>query len=202
MSGKAVLFDYGNVLIEWDPRRLYRTMFADEAALEHFLRDICPMSWHMRHDSGEAMAVTIPERIALFPEARDAILAWRDRFAEMLGPEIADNVALIPALKAKGHKIGILTNMPAEVAWTCFAPFTQWANVDTILVSGFVKAAKPGRRAFDLASAQLGVSPENTFFLDDSLPNIEAAAALGYLTHHVRDRIGPRAALQSAGFLD
>jgi HAD superfamily hydrolase (TIGR01509 family) len=200
-SGRAVLFDYGNVLVRWDPRNLYRKLFQDAAAMEVFLRDVCPLSWHLRHDLGEAMAVTIPERIAQFPAYAAEIEAWQDRFGEMLGEEIADVVALIAPLKAAGHRIGVLTNMPADVAGVCFAGFSAWALFDTVIVSGFVKAAKPGAEAFRLSSEALRTDPGQTMFIDDTPANIEAAAALGYLTHLFKDGESLKIALQNAGFL-
>lgn len=170
--------------------------------MEAFLAEVCPMSWHLRHDQGEAMAHTIPERIAQFPGFEAEIRAWQDRFGEMLDGEIADVAALVPHLRAAGHRIGVLTNMPAEVASVCFAGCSVWPDFDTVIVSGFVKAAKPGAEAFRMASEALRTAPGQTFFVDDSAANIDAAAALGYQTHLFTDGESLKMALQKAGFLN
>jgi 2-haloacid dehalogenase/putative hydrolase of the HAD superfamily len=200
-AGHAVLFDFGAVLVRWDPRTLYRKLFHDAAAMEAFLRDVCPMSWHLRHDQGELMAATVPERIALYPQYEAEIRAWHTRFGEMLDGEITEVVSLIAPLKAHGARIGVLTNMPADKASLCFAGFSAWSLLDCVTVSGFVKAAKPGAEAFRLASEALQVAPAATFFIDDSRANIEAAAALGYQTHHFTDPAALAQALKKVGFL-
>lgn len=198
---RAVLFDYGNVLVRWDPRHLYKKLFDDPSEMDWFLTHVCNADWHLRHDSGEPMAVTTAELAAAHPKYADHIFAWDTRFGEMIDGEIADAVALIDPLKACGNAIGILTNMPADQAWTCFRGFSRWAAIDTIMVSGFVKAAKPGAKIFELSLAALGVAPENCFFVDDSPRNVAGARALGMPAHVFTDAPDLANALRNAGFL-
>ncbi|MDX2234126.1 MAG: HAD family phosphatase [Hyphomonadaceae bacterium] len=202
---KAVLFDYGNVLVRWDPRNLYRKLFDDPAEMDWFLEHVCTMDWHLRHDSGEPMAVTTAELAAAHPRYADHIHAWSARFGEMIDGEIDGAVALIDALKAQGRTVGVLTNMPADQAWTCFAGFSRWAALDTILVSGFAKAAKPGARSYRLALAHLEAEPGDVFFVDDSPRNVDAARALGITAHlFTGPETGPADlanALRATGFL-
>ncbi len=198
---KAVLFDYGNVLVRWDPRNLYRKLFDDPSEMDWFLSHVCTMDWHLRHDSGEPMTVTTAELAAAHPKYGDHIRAWDDRFGEMIDGEIEDAVILIDALKARGHKIGVLTNMPADQAWTCFRGFSRWAALDTVMVSGFAKAAKPHARAFHLALAHLEAAAADVFFVDDSPRNVAAAEALGIRSHLFTDGAHLAKALTAAGFL-
>lgn len=198
---KAVLFDYGNVLVRWDPRNLYRKMFDDPSEMDWFLANVCTMDWHFRHDSGERMVDTTAELAALHPKYADQIRAWDTRFGEMIDGEIEDAVVLIDALKAQGHKIGVLTNMPADQAWTCFRGFSRWAAIDTVMVSGFVKAAKPGAKIFQLSLAALEAEPADVFFVDDSPRNVAAAQALGMPAHLFTDGANLAKALRAAGFL-
>ena len=198
---KAVLFDYGNVLVRWDPRHLYRKMFDDPAEMDWFLTHVCTMAWHLRHDSGEPMAVTTAELVAAHPKYAAQIRAWDERFGEMIDGEIADAVALIDPLKACGNRIGILTNMPADQAWTCFRGFSRWDAIDTIMVSGFVKAAKPGAKIFQLSLAALEVEAADCFFIDDSPRNVAGAQALGMPAHVFTNAADLAKALRSAGFL-
>lgn len=198
---RAVLFDYGNVLVRWDPRNLYRKMFADPEELDWFLAEVCSMRWHQRHDAGEPMAVTTAQLIRAHPRYAAEIRAWDERFGEMIEGEIEGSVALIDAAKAQGLKVGILTNMPADQAWTCFRSFSRWASVDTIIVSGFVKAAKPDAPIYRLAATALDTAPEDTFFTDDSPANIAAARALGFPAHLFTDSADLAKALRTHGFL-
>lgn len=198
---KAVLFDYGNVLVRWDPRNLFRKLFADPAEMDWFLANVCTMDWHLRHDSGEPMAVTTAELAAQHPKYETEIRAWADRFGEMIEGEIDGAVALIDTIKAQGLKVGVLTNMPADQAWACFKDFSRWAALDTIIVSGFVKAAKPGDAIFGLALHALDCAPDEVFFVDDSAKNVAAAATLGLHAHLFTTPEAFADALHTSGFL-
>jgi len=198
---RAVLFDYGNVLVDWDPRHLYRKLFADPAEMDWFLTNVCTMDWHLRHDSGEPMSETTAELAALHPKYADQIRAWDTRFGEMIGGEITGTVAILDAIKAQGLKIGVLTNMPADQAWTCFRGFSRWAALDTIIVSGFVKMAKPGADVFRLSLHALDRAPEDVFFIDDSPRNVAAAKALGIHAHLFTTPEALSEALHASGFL-
>jgi 2-haloacid dehalogenase len=198
---KAVLFDYGNVLVRWDPRNLYRKLFADPAEMDWFLANVCTMDWHLRHDSGEPMAVTTAELAARHPKYEFHIRAWDAQFGDMIEGEIEGSVALLDAIKAQGLKVGVLTNMPADHAWTCFSGFSRWAALDTIIVSGFVKMAKPGADVYRLALNALDREPHEVFFVDDSAKNVAAAQALGMHAHLFTTPEAFADALHASGFL-
>lgn len=198
---KAVLFDYGNVLVDWDPRHLYRQIFADPAEMDWFLQNVCTMDWHLRHDSGEPMSVTTAELAARHPKYAEQIRAWDTRFCDMIGEEIAGTVAILDEVKAQGLKVGVLTNMPADQAWVCFRNFSRWALLDTIIVSGFVKMAKPGAEVFRLSLHALDRAPGEVFFVDDSPRNVAAAQALGLHAHLFTTPESFSDALHAAGFL-
>lgn len=202
---RAVLFDYGNVLVRWDPRTLYRKLFADPAEMDWFLANVCTMDWHVRHDSGEPMAITTAELVAAHPRYADQIRAWDLRFGEMIDGEIAGMAGLIERLRSAGLKIGVLTNMPADQAWTCLKVWSRWDLFDTVVVSGLVKAAKPHAHAYRIALAALETAPADTFFVDDSEKNIAGAGALGMPGHFYSGAGASVAALESAllthGFL-
>jgi 2-haloacid dehalogenase/putative hydrolase of the HAD superfamily len=204
-AGKAVLFDYGNVLVRWDPRTLYRKLFSDPAEMDRFLAEVCTPDWHLQHDLGEPMVETTARHIAAHPEYAAAIRAWADRFGEMIDGEIEGAADLIDALRAQGFKIGVLTNMPADKAWDCLKVWRRWEQFDTVVVTGFLKTAKPQAHAYRVALAALETEPANTFFVDDSPKNTAAANALGMPTHlFAGDGANAAAlanALRVAGFL-
>jgi 2-haloacid dehalogenase len=181
---RAVLFDYGNVLVRWSPRDLYARLIPDPDRLEYFLAEVCPLSWHHQHDEGRPMAETIPERQAQFPEFSAEIAAWRDRFADTVREPIAGTVAFSDALIASGMPQYVLTNMPDEVVDVCFAPFPNPGRFIDIIVSGREKLAKPGEAIFQLTLDRMGgLTPDQVFFTDDNPPNIDTARAMGFHTH-------------------
>lgn len=198
---RAVLFDYGNVLVRWDPRNLYRKLFDDPAEMDRFLTDVCSPAWHLRHDSGEPMAVTTAELIGAHPHYAAEIRAWDERFGEMIDGEIDGAADLIDALRRQGVKIGVLTNMPADQAWTCLARWSRWDQFDTVIVSGLIKAAKPGAHAFHVALAALELPAAQVFFVDDSAANVAGARAIGMPAHLFTGVDELAKALRSDGFL-
>ncbi|MEN9874391.1 MAG: hypothetical protein RL186_1288, partial [Pseudomonadota bacterium] len=153
---RAVLFDYGNVLVSWSPRAFYARLIPDPARLNYFLEHVCPMSWHLLHDSGAPMSVTIPERQRQFPDFAAEIAAWQTGFGEMIVGEITGATALIPILHSAGIPQYVLTNMPSEMVDVCFSPFDFPRYFADIIVSGDEKTAKPGRAIYEIALARMG----------------------------------------------
>lgn len=201
MTVRAVMFDYGNVLVRWDPNHLYRKLIADEAARAHFLTEICPLSWHAPHDGGALMADTIPARIALYPEHADLIAAWRTRYGEMVDGEIAGSVAILDELAAAGVPLGMLTNMPSDQQEACFAPFTRAHLFQSIVVSGPLNMMKPDPRLYAIALERLGFPASEVLFVDDSAANVAGAAAVGMPAHRFTDPESLRGALAAEGLL-
>jgi 2-haloacid dehalogenase len=203
-SVRAVLFDYGNVLVRWSPRDLYARLIPDPDRLEFFLAEVCPLSWHHQHDEGRPMAVTIPERQAQFPDFAEEIAAWQTRFGETVREPIAGSLALSDALIARGIPQYVLTNMPDEVVDVCFAPIADAATrFADVIVSGREKVAKPDPAIYHLALARMGgLAPHQVLFTDDNPPNIAAADALGFHTHLFEGPDGLWAKARALGLVD
>jgi 2-haloacid dehalogenase len=197
---RAVLYDYGNVLVGWSPRKLYARLIAKPERLDYFLDKVCPMSWHLLHDSGVPMDVTIPERQAIFPDFASEIAAWKTGFGEMITGEITGSTDLIPVLHKAGIPQYVLTNMPSEMVATCFSPFSFPKYFTDVIVSGDEKTAKPDRPIFDISLARMGgLNPSEVFFTDDSAANIAAAQAMGFVTHLFEGPQGLARAMRDAG---
>jgi 2-haloacid dehalogenase len=181
----TVLFDLGGVLIDWNPRYLYRPLFrGDDAAMERFLATVCAPEWNHEMDAGKPFAVAVAERQRLYPEHAELIALWKDGWSQMLRDSIEESVATLTELRQRGRRLLALTNWSAEtfpVARARF-PFLDW--FEDIVVSGEVKLAKPDRRIFELTIGRAGLDPAATVYIDDSLPNIHAARPLGFQTVH------------------
>jgi 2-haloacid dehalogenase len=197
---RAVLYDYGNVLVGWSPRKLYARLIAKPERLDYFLERVCPMSWHLLHDQGQPMAKTIPERQAVFPDFADEIAAWKTGFGEMITGEITGTTALLPILHAGGIEQYVLTNMPDEMVTTCFGPFEFPVYFKDVIVSGAEKMAKPDRPIFDLTLKRMGgLDPSEIFFTDDAPANIATARDMGFVTHLFDGPEGLAVAMRDAG---
>ena len=167
MTVKAVVFDFGGVLIEWDPRRLYRKIFQNESDTEYFLKNVCTPEWNLSLDKGKPFKQAVAERIALFPEYADEIRAFDD------------NVALLRRL-AKRYPVYGLTNWSAEKFALTKPKFDFFDVFDGIVVSGVEKEVKPEPRIFQILLERYGLKADECVFIDDSQPNIDAAKKLGF----------------------
>lgn len=180
MTVKAVVFDFGGVLIDWSPEYLYRKLIPDEAERRWFLTHVCGMDWVVRQDGGQTIEEGTAERIALFPEHEALIRAFYARWHEMIGGELADGAALVDALDARGVPLFGLTNWSAQTfpyAWENFPVLRRFRD---IVVSGRVKLAKPDPAIYREMHARIephlpGIAPHELVFIDDNAKNAAAA---------------------------
>jgi len=198
----AVVFDFGGVLIDWDPRYLYRSLFAGrEADMEHFLTEICDQAWNEQQDRGRSFADGVAELTARHPDWAEMIAAYDQRWPEMLAGSIDGAVAVLRDVKASGCPLFGLTNWSAEkfpVARDRFA-FLDW--FDGIVVSGEVGLKKPEPAIFEHLCQSFDLAPAASVFIDDSRANVAAAADLGFHTLHFESAATLRAGLVDIGVL-
>jgi 2-haloacid dehalogenase len=200
-EGMAVVFDLGGVLVDWDARYFYRTVFDDEAAMETFLAEVCDPEWNRSIDAGKPFAVAVAERQVLFPEHAGLIALWQSRWTDMLREAIPGTVAILRELRDLGHPLYALSNWSAEtfpVAQERY-PFLGWFR--DIVVSGQVGLAKPDPAIFTLTLERCGLDPARTLFIDDSPPNVAVARTLGMDAVPFRDPEGLRRDLVARGLL-
>ena len=188
---ETVLFDLGGVLIDWNPRYLYRKLFDDQDEMEHFLSEVCHPHWNFLHDKGAlSFGKSIPDLQHRHPEYSDQIAAWWDRWPEMLNGQIDRTVHVLEDLKKGGNvRLFALTNWSAET-WKFATERFEFLNLfEDILVSGKEKLAKPDPRIFELACARFKLNPRETLFIDDVEKNIQQARELGFMTHWFSDPV-------------
>lgn len=198
---EAVVFDVGNVLVEWDRRRPYRGLFSDPAEFDYFMDDVIPLSWHGEHDAGRPAAELVAERSARFPRYAPLIADWFARFNDSIPGPITGSPELVEDLHAAGVPLYAITNFGADT-WAGFAPtFPLLARFRDIVVSGVEKLAKPDPAIYALAAARFGHAPQAMLFIDDSEPNVLAARASGWHAHHFADSARLRADLVALGLI-
>ncbi|MDR3446229.1 MULTISPECIES: HAD family hydrolase [Dyella] len=198
----TVVFDLGNVLIGWDPRRLYRQLIDDEAQMEWFLRDVCSSEWNEQQDAGRPWAEATALLRTRFPEHAELIDAYHLRWEETLVGALDESVALLAELRARGVRLLALTNWSQEtfpIARQRF-PFLQW--FEGIVVSGEEKLIKPDPRIYQRLLERYAVDPAKALYIDDSARNVAAAEALGMHGWWFRDADGLRQQLVELQLLD
>ena len=179
MATKAVVFDLGGVLIDWDPRYLYRKLLADEAAVEEFLATVCTPEWNAELDRGRPFAEGVAELVERHPEHAAAIAAYHERWPEMLAGEVPGTVEVLADLRAAGVPLYALTNWSAETFAITRGRFEFLEWFDGLLVSGEERVTKPDPAIFQLLLDRFGLDPTATVFVDDSEANVAAARELG-----------------------
>jgi 2-haloacid dehalogenase len=198
---KAVVFDVGRVLFQWQLGALFEKLIDDREELDWFLANVVTEEWHFEHDRGRALADMVPERIALFPAYESHIRAYATRFNETVPGPVDGSHALVERLAGAGVPLFCLTNFGDEF-WQMFRPtqpiFDHFAD---IIVSGVEKVAKPDSRIYEIVEQRSGRDGAALFFADDNPDNIAAAKARGWDAHLFTDSASLEAQLVEAGLL-
>lgn len=202
IPARIVLFDLGNVVVDWQPIYLYRQLFPTEADARRFCDTVCTLDWHLAHDRGVSMADNAAALIAKYPEYEAEIRAWDTRWLDMFGGYIDGVPAIMARLEQARIPLYGLSNIPAEVTARTFDAFPMIKLLRDVVVSGAEKVVKPDPRIYEITLARMGdPDPAEVFFIDDSQRNIDAAAQLGFRTHRFTTAAALEQALQADGLL-
>lgn len=200
MTPEAVVFDIGNVLIEWNPERFYDTvMDPTERARMFAAVDLHAMNDEV--DRGAPFQETIYAHAERYPEWRDAIRRWHDDWIHMASPAIPHSVRLLRKLRTKGIPVFALTNFGVDSFAFAQTQYDFLSEFDRAYVSGHMSVIKPAPEIFALVEADCGLPPEALIFTDDRADNIAAADARGWQTHHFTGPEGWAARLVAEGLL-
>lgn len=176
----TIIFDLGAVLIDWNPRYLYRKIYKTEEEIDWFLENICTHDWNEKQDAGRSFEEATEELVTLHPQHEDAIRAWYGRWKETMNGPIQESVDIFKELKDSGrYKIYALTNWSAETFPWALEKFDFLGWFDGIVVSGHEKTRKPFPDFFQILFDRHQVNPTTALFIDDNLRNIEGGKALG-----------------------
>lgn len=195
----TIVFDVGNVLLDWDPRHLYRKLIPDAAEMETFLAEICTPAWNMQQDLGRSWRVATDMLIEVFPEKAALIRAFDERWEETVSGPIAGSVALLQALGGAGVPLYSITNFSAEKFPLVKSRFDFFDCFLDIVVSGDERTVKPSPEIFEIFFDRNGCRPQQCLFIDDSELNIMGAQAVGMATHHFKSPEGLRNDLEARG---
>ncbi|QEL00317.1 HAD family phosphatase [Olivibacter sp. LS-1] len=177
---KNIIFDFGGVLVDWNPKYLYKKLFAEEAAMEEFLGNVCTSDWNEQQDEGRTLKEGTEALVQCFPEKKELIEAYYGRWEEMLAGPIAGTVAILEQLKKSGkHKLFGLTNWSAETFPIALRRFDFFSLFDGILVSGTERLRKPHPAFYQLLLDRYHLMANECLFIDDNIRNTDAARQFG-----------------------
>lgn len=200
MSIDAVVFDIGNVLIEWQPEVWYDRHYGQDRR-EKLFAEVDLHEMNERVDSGENFYTVLAETEAAYPDFAAEIRAWRDNWLQLAAPVLPHSVKLMRALRAKGVPVFSLTNFGVETYEMAASVYSFLNEFDRDYVSGRMKVTKPSPKIYEMLEADCGVARERLLFADDRSDNIAAARARGWQTHHFKTSQGWADALVRHGLL-
>ena len=178
-SRPVLIFDLGGVVLDWNPRHLFRALIPDEAQREWFLSEVCSPRWNAQMDAGKPSAEAVAELSAQYPDHAHWIQAYWERWPEMLAGLVPGTSELIADLAAAGRDLYAITNFPGEVWPVTLDTFPVLSQFKDIIVSGFEGVTKPGPEIFALALRRFGVAPADCLFVDDVAADVAGARAAG-----------------------
>jgi len=181
---RAIIFDFGNVLLEWNPRLVYRRFFQNEQEMEQFLHDVNFMDWNLQQDKGRSFAEGVAELSKEFPQYAELIQAYHDNWIHSIGNSLTGTIEIMERLKNAGYQLYGLSNWSAETFPIARDKYDFFNLLDDIVISGEVGAVKPDPEIFEILLKRIIRPASQCLFIDDALANVEAARTLGFATVH------------------
>lgn len=200
MNIHTIIFDFGGVLIDWNPRYMYGQEFEESSEMEHFLSQVCTDDWNLQQDKGRSLAEGTRMLQEKFPEFVMKIQLYYDRWEKMVKGDIPQNVKLLRKLKEKYILYG-LTNWSAETFPIVFKRYAFFQLFDGIVISGEEKLIKPDKKIFERMLERYQLEAKNALFIDDNINNIQAAKEMGFATIHVMEKTDLERELFALGLL-
>ena len=187
---RNIVFDLGGVLIDWNPRYLFRNVFHKEDELDFFLTEVCSFEWNEAQDAGRSIVDANAALIKIYPEYEQQIRMYYDQWTDMLGGVFEKNVQLLEDLKEQRKpRLYALTNWSAETFPEACRRYHFLEYFEGIVVSGVEGMKKPGRAIFELLFDRYNMEPAQSLFIDDNLRNVESARELGMPSIHYTEDV-------------
>lgn len=183
---KNIIFDFGGVVMDWNPRYFFKDYFNDDEKMEFFLKNIATDEWNAEQDRGRTLAEGTEIQVAKFPQWEKELRAYYDNWTTMLRSDIPKNVEVLRKLEHSNYELFGLTNWSAETfpyALENYDFFKIFGG--NIVVSGTEKVIKPDPKIWEVLLERYHIKADESVFIDDNAKNIEVAKALGFITVHI-----------------
>jgi 2-haloacid dehalogenase len=201
-SINTIIFDLGGVLIDWNPRHLYRKIFETEGEIDWFLQNICTSDWNEKQDAGRSFEDATNELLLKFPEHETPIRAWYDRWQETISGSIPDTVEILREIKeSKKYRLYALTNWSEQTFPWALQNFDFLHWFEGIVVSGREKTRKPFPEFYQILLDRYEIEPAKSIFIDDVERNILGGEAVGIRGLHFQSSTQLKDDLKNLGLL-
>ena len=181
---KAIIFDFGNVLLEWNPWYVYRRHFDSEEAMKEFFREVDFAGWNAQQDKGRTFKEGVADHSRKFPQHAHLFQAYHDHWKDSIGDAITGAVDILKRLKRAGYPLYGLSNWSAERFPFAREKYNFFELFDDMVISADVRSVKPEPEIYNLMLEKIGRPASECLFIDDSLANIEQAKKMGFVTIH------------------
>jgi 2-haloacid dehalogenase len=200
---KAIIFDFGNVLIEWNPRYVYNRYFPnDPEGIERFFKEVDFMGWNARQDKGRTFKEGVADLSRRFPHYAHLIQAYHDNWKDSIGVAYWGTVEIMKQLKQMGYSLYGLSNWSAETFPYARAKYDFFDLLDDMVISGAVGYVKPEPEIYHILLEKIGRPARECLFIDDSLPNIHQANTMGFVTIQFQSSEKLKTDLENLGILN
>lgn len=200
MAIKNIIFDFGGVLMDWNPRYYFRTHFNDDEKMEYFLTQVAHNEWNAEQDRGRTLKEGTEFLVAQHPDWEAEIRAYYDNWTTMLRADIPQNVEVLRKLEHTDYQLFGLTNWSNETFPYALENYDFFKIFDgKIVVSGDEKLIKPDPKIWELLLSRYNILAAESVFIDDNEANIAAAKALGFLTVHIKPETDLESELKNLG---
>ncbi|AZQ62947.1 HAD family phosphatase [Flammeovirga pectinis] len=198
MEIKNIVFDFGGVLIDWNPLYLFDDKFTDKKELQFFLENVCTTTWNQDLDKGYPFESGVNDLILKFPEFTKEIKLFHTNWDEMIKSDIPENSSLLDNLK-ENYKLYGLTNWSSETLPILYNRFSFFKYFKGVVVSGEEKICKPDVEIYTILTDRYNLKPKQSVFIDDNLTNVQAAEILGFKVVHVKKTTNLKEELKKLG---
>lgn len=199
----TIIFDFGGVLIEWDPRRVYRRFFPqDTESMERFFKEVDFMGWNAHQDRGRPFREGVADLSAKYPHHAHLIQAYHDHWKDSIGEAYWGTVEIMKQLKQMGYPLYGLSNWSAETFPYAREKYDFLSLLDDMVISGHVGYVKPEPEIYHILLERVGRPAQECLFIDDSLPNIQQANTMGFVTIHFESSEQLKTDLEEMGILN
>lgn len=197
---KNIIFDFGGVVMDWDPRYFFREYFNDDEKMEWFLANITTNDWNVEQDRGRSLVEGTNLLVAQHPEWEKEIRAYYGNWPKMLRSDIPENVTVLRKLAKTDHDLYGLTNWSGETFPYALDNYDFFQLFEgKIVVSGDEKLIKPDPEIWKVLLDRYQLNAEESVFIDDNAKNIETAFEMGFKTVHIQPHTDLELELQNLG---
>ena len=200
MAIKNIIFDFGGVVMDWNPRYFFKDYFKDDEKMEYFLKNIATDEWNIEQDRGRSLADGTDFQVEKHPEWEKELRAYYDNWTMMLKSDIPENVEILRKLEHSKYELFGLTNWSAETFPFALENYDFFKIFkDKIVVSGAEKMIKPDPEIWNILLERYQIKAEESVFIDDNFKNIEAAKKLGFICVHIKENTDLKKELRNLG---